>query len=46
MNFKKIDKDENLFISYSISNYKEIFELLYKWSPNIEIIEPIILKNY
>jgi len=42
---EKIDKDENLFISYSISNYKEIFELLYKWLPNIEIIEPIELKK-
>ncbi|MDZ7817218.1 MAG: WYL domain-containing protein [Aliarcobacter sp.] len=35
-----LKEDDNLFVSYKITNDMEIFPLVRKWLPNIKIISP------
>ena len=36
----------DLLLEYTVTQFQEIEELLIKWLPNIQIIEPIALRNY
>jgi len=41
----KTKKNGNLILSYQITQYMEIEELIYRWIPHIKVISPIPLKN-
>lgn len=45
---KIVQKYDNgdIQVTYQVSNFKEIEELIIKWLPKIEIIEPLTLKTY